>query len=208
MIKEWPKEILRNTAHDLWQEDWYKPKRVRPEMRKGILLNPISPSHDVDHVVLQLAWKPEDASMHSCAFSPWLDSIPEWSTYSVWLVAVKRILSIKYEEGFGKGIKFSGKGGNEFLRVHWRSPCNTRQCCKNLLRVELPCLWHTIPERPGRAQLRQGDRECLGWERERALQGHQLEQTETKPSWRSGDKLSRCLPGTGSHYFLQKRCLK
>lgn len=92
----------------------------------------------------------------------------------------------------------SGQGGeNELLRVGWRSILIRDNAVRPFSWVESSCLWHDYFYKARKGQGRQGERACLGRGRKRALEGHQLEQTETEHSCRSGYMLSRCLPGTG-----------
>ena len=75
--------------------------------------------------------------------------------------------------------------------------------------VESACLWHDHFYKAREGKGSQGDRACLGRrEKKRALQGHQLEQTETEHSWRSCYMLSRCLSGTDSYYISAKEVLE
>ena len=79
-----------------------------------------------------------------------------------------------------------------------------RHCCEAPLLggVSLPLHDHFYKAREGTGQ--PGRQSMSGSERKkRALQGHQLEQTETEHSGRSCYMLSRCLSGTDSYYLCK-----
>lgn len=160
--------------------------------------------HDVDHLAPQSARKLEDSSTHSLCLRPDSPPLPR-----AWHIlcgpCLRRTLSLKHVAALGKGPSHGGENG--LLRVGRSGRSPTSRCCRPFSPAESSRLRRKYPTRPGLVQGSRG-RSTSGSGKKRALEGHQLEQTETEHSCRSGCMLSRCLPGTGPDSISAKEVLE